>query len=309
MLSIQQMHYIIVLSEQKQFQKASELCFVTQPTLSMQIKKAEETLGYPIFDRSKSPLELTAFGQQLIPIIREILSENDKIDVLTKKMNGTFKEQLRIGIIPTVAAYLVPDMFKIWRDKFEGVQLLIEELRTEELIRAMENKSLDLAILAGPHYDPSMRSIPLFKEEILAYVPHADGDLINTEQLTQLHPWLLSKGNCLRTQMISFCQLKEESPDDSWNYEGGNLDLLLRMVDELGGYSLVPEFYHFDQEQKKSLKHIQTSESQMVPAREIIALMPNRSIKTASIEGLLREVQHFYNRPQQQEMQVLNWKG
>ncbi|MCE2713576.1 MAG: LysR family transcriptional regulator [Cryomorphaceae bacterium] len=111
MLSIQQMQYILSLSEHKQFQKASESCFVTQPTLSMQVKKAEDFLGYPIFDRSRSPLELTIFGEELIPVIREILSENDKIGSIAKKMKGEFKEQIRIGIIPTIAAYMVLDLF------------------------------------------------------------------------------------------------------------------------------------------------------------------------------------------------------
>ncbi len=309
MLSIQQMQYILALSEHKQFQKASESCYVTQPTLSMQVKKAEEMLGYPIFDRSRSPLELTVFGEQLITILREILSENDKIGSLAQKMKGEFREQIRIGIIPTIAAYMVPDLFKTWREKVPGIQLLIEEQRTEELLESMERKSLDVAILAGPHHDPGLRTIPLFTEEILAYVPSVKGKSVSTEQLTELHPWLLSKGNCLRTQMISFCQLKEEASPDSWNYEGGNLELLLKMVEKEGGYSLVPECYRVNDSIKAHLKQIHAPGNESVPAREIIALLPNRSIKRTVIEGLLREVQHFYNRSDHRAMQVIDWKG
>lgn len=309
MLSIQQMQYILALSEFRQFQKASESCFVTQPTLSMQVKKAEEMLGYPVFDRSRSPLELTVFGQELIPILREILSENDKIGSLTQKMKGEYREQVRIGIIPTIAAYMVPDMFRTWREKVPGIQLMIEEQRTEELLDSMERKDLDLAILAGPHHDPSLRTIPLFIEEILAYVPSVKGVSVTTEQLTELHPWLLSKGNCLRTQMISFCQLKDDASPDSWNYEGGNLELLLKMVEQEGGYSLVPEWYKMNEAIKPHLKHVRAVGNEAVPAREIIALMPNRSIKRAPIEGLLREVQHYYNRSDRRTMQVIDWKG
>ena len=100
MISIQQMHYILVLSEQRQFQRASELCFVTQPTLSMQVKKAEEHLGFPIFDRSRNPIELTPFGESLIPVIREVLNESGKIEILLQKLKGNYKEQVKIGIIP-----------------------------------------------------------------------------------------------------------------------------------------------------------------------------------------------------------------
>lgn len=309
MLSIQQMQYILSLSEHKQFQKASESCFVTQPTLSMQVKKAEDFLGYPIFDRSRSPLELTIFGEELIPVIREILSENDKIGSLAKKMKGEFKEQIRIGIIPTIAAYMVLDLFKIWREKVPGIQLVIEEQRTEELLDSMERKALDVAILAGPHNDAKVRTIPLYTEEIFAYTPTIEGESISTEQLADLHPWLLSKGNCLRTQMISFCQLKEENIVHSWNYEGGNLELLMKMVEQDGGYSLVPEFYHLNDNNRSYLKHIHTSGNILVPAREVIALLPNRSIKRNFIESLLREVQHFYNRSDRQAMQIIDWKG
>jgi LysR family hydrogen peroxide-inducible transcriptional activator len=309
MLSIQQMQYILALSEHKQFQKASESCFVTQPTLSMQVKKAEEMLGYPIFDRSRSPLELTVFGKSLIPIIREILSENDKIGTLAQKMKGEFREQIRIGIIPTVAAYMVPDLFSIWREKVPGILLMIEEQRTEELLESMERRSLDLAIMAGPHHDPALRTIPLFTEEILAFVPALSGKTVTTELLTELHPWLLSKGNCLRTQMISFCQLKEDASPDSWNYEGGNLELLLRMVEQEGGYSLVPGNYQLEKRNAEHLKHINAMGSHLVPAREIIALMPTRSIKKSAIEGLLREVQFKYNHTSDPSLKVIDWRG
>lgn len=308
MLSIQQMQYILVLSEQRQFQRASELCFVTQPTLSMQVKKAEDDLGYPIFDRSRNPIELTSFGESLIPIIREVLNETSKIDVLTQKLKGNYKEQIKIGIIPTVAAYLVSDMFKIWMEKIGGVQLLIEEQKTEELLLSMERKELDLAILAGPMNDPGMRTIPLFKEEILVYCPTLNRIEIQASELTELHPWLLSRGNCLRTQMIQFCQLKDEVNSNAWNYEGGNLELLLKMVDLHGGYSLVPEYYHLSDQQKRHLKAIHAEGSNGVPAREIIALVPNRTPKWESLERLIREIQLFYNKVNVKEMEVLNWK-
>lgn len=308
MLSIQQMQYILVLSEQRQFQRASELCFVTQPTLSMQVKKAEDELGYTIFDRSRNPIELTAFGEELIPILREVLNETGKIDTLTQKLKGKYKEQIKIGVIPTVAAYLVPDMFRIWQEKIGGVQLMIEEQKTEELLLSMERKELDMAILAGPINDNRLRNIPLFKEEILVYCPTLDKKEMDASELTELHPWLLSKGNCLRTQMIQFCQLKDEANSEAWNYEGGNLELLLNMVDQHGGYSLVPEFYHINDLQKQHLKSIHSGYSSGVPAREIIALTPNRSLKWDVLDRLIREVQVFYNTGKVKEMEVLNWR-
>jgi LysR family hydrogen peroxide-inducible transcriptional activator len=109
--------------------------------------------------------------------------------------------------------------------------------------------------------------------------------------------------------MISFCQLKEDTSLDSWNYEGGNLELLLKMVEQEGGYSLVPGNYHVEQKHGAHLKHIHAPGNNLVPAREIIALMPARSIKKNAIEGILREVQHTYNRSGNPFMQVIDWKG
>lgn len=309
MLSIQQMNYIVILSEQRHFQKASELCFVTQPTLSMQVKKAEDELGNVIFDRSRSPLELTDFGEKLVPIIREILNENGKIETLIQQLKGNYKEQINIGIIPTVASYLVPDMFSIWKESAKGVQLNMEEQKTEDLLVSLDRKSIDLAILAGPYSDVKTRTIPIYREEILAYTSETEDEGILTDSLMEMHPWLLSKGNCLRTQMVSFCQLKEERDSQEWNYEGGNLELLLKMVDLHGGYTLVPEFYKLNEQQKSNLKHIQTVNYNTVPAREIIALVPNRSLKWSTIERLLRDIQLSYNKGTKDNLEVLNWKG
>jgi len=305
MLSIQQMQYIVALSEEQQFQKASERCFVTQPTLSMQIKKAEEELGHLIFDRSSSPLKLTNFGINLLPILREILSENEKIKLLKDKQNNQFVEEIRLGVIPTIAHFLVPSMFGIWQNELENVKLSIEELKTTELIEALERKEIDLAILAGPHYDPRLRTIPLFNEEILIYCPSIEGSEISLEELQNLHPWLLSKGNCLRTQMIHFCKLND-GVSDAWNYQGGNIDLLTKMVDQNGGYTLVPE--NIDLEGKtENLKHLTSSLG--VPAREIIGLYPERSIKKESVERILREIQFKYGTNRKLEhYNLLSWK-
>ena len=107
MISVQQMHYILVLSEELHFQRASERCFVTQPTLSMQIKKAEETLEAQIFDRSRNPLELTGFGKDLLLIIRDTLNEYGKISELSNKTKGTYKEEIRMGISSKIKSTLI----------------------------------------------------------------------------------------------------------------------------------------------------------------------------------------------------------
>lgn len=306
MISIQQMNYIVVLSEELLFQRASERCFVTQPTLSMQIKKAEETLGYAIFDRDSNPLQLTPSGEKLIPILREILAETDKIKMLSDQLKGQVKEEIRIGIIPTIAAYMLPDLFSTWIADFGNVKLKIRELKTSDVLEALERKELDMAIIAGPHLDPRLRTVPLYLEEIQVYCPEVQQETIHFEQIQQKHPWLLNKGNCLRTQMLHFCQLKDDDNLQDWDYEGGNLPLLIEMVDKNGGYTLVPSHFKLKAAQNAGIKTI--ADLQAAPAREVIAIVPNRSMKMPHLEAMIRQIQHFYGQKKtNKNLLVLDW--
>ncbi|MFM8595529.1 MAG: LysR family transcriptional regulator [Flavobacteriales bacterium] len=300
------MNYIVILSEELQFQRASERCFVTQPTLSMQIKKAEDTLGYAIFDRDAQPLQLTPAGKRLLPIIREILAETEKIKYLSEQLKGNVKEEIRIGIIPTIATYLLPDLFATWVCDFTNVHLKIKELKTTENIEALDKKELDLAIIAGPYHDPRLQTIPLYLEEICIYCPQHKTDTISLEEIQKMHPWLLNQGNCLRTQMLHFCQLNAEQTKADWDYEGGNLPLLLEMVDQQGGYTLIPEHFKLKTEQKTGIKKLAAPFA--APAREIIALTPNRSMKTENIKALIRSMQLYYGiKAKDKHLQVLDW--
>lgn len=307
MISIQQMQYIVVLSEEQQFQRASERCFVTQPTLSMQIKKAEEQLGYLVFDRDSNPLRLTPAGIRLLPILREILSETEKIKYLSDQLKGKIKEEIRLGIIPTVASYLIPQLFGEWQSTFDELKLSIHELKTVDVLEAMERKELDLGIIAGPHMDARLRTIPLYQEEIYIYAPSVTDESIQMSDLQEMHPWLLNQGNCLRTQMVHFCQLKKTVDENAWNYEGGNLPLIMEMVDRHGGYTLIPSNFPLTEIQKRGIKTIRDLHAS--PAREIIALSSNRTGKMQGIESLARSIQFTYGQATKlKQLQVLDWK-
>jgi LysR family hydrogen peroxide-inducible transcriptional activator len=306
MISIQQMQYIVTVAEERQFQRASERCFVTQPTLSMQIKKAEDTLENKIFDRSRSPLELTNYGKRLLPILRDVLSEYDRIRSLSEMEKGEFREQLRIAVIPTIAGYLLPQLFDQWIQELEDVELTIEEMKTEDMLVALEEKTIDLGILAGPVHHPKWRTNVLYHEEILAYTSNCNEPTILSSNLEKEHPWLLSKGNCLRTQMIHFCEL-EGASDKGWNYEGGNIELLIKMVDIHGGYTLVPEHYAASL-RIEGMQRIESDELHEHPAREIIAISPNRSPKWHAIERLIRTVQLRYGQQEHENLKLLDWK-
>ena len=307
MISLQQMQYIIALSEELHFQRASERCFVSQPTLSMQIKKAEDLLGNPIFDRTFNPLSLTVFGNEVVEIIRAILIENDRLKLLKSRYQDNYKEEIKLGVIPTVAAYLIPKMFGHWRTTMGEVKIAIEELTTEVLLDKLVKNEIDIAIFAGPHSSINFKTVPLFVEEILIYCPSYKKKQITINELQQFHPWLLSKGNCLRTQMIQFCQLSDSLREGKWNYQGGNLKLLMEMVDNEGGYTLIPENLPISAKRKKAVIKVKSSFG--APAREIIAVFPSRSMKLKGLNLLALDVQkQFSSEFKQKKLDILGWK-
>lgn len=309
MLSSQQIQYILALTELQHFSRAAEMCFVTQPTLSMQIRKAEETLGFPVFDRNRTPLELTAAGKKLVPLLREIAADFQQIDRLKKQVEGNYLEEIRIGIIPTVSAYLIPALYSKWKTEIPSVRLIIEEQKSEEIIESLQNKKIDFGIMAGPVEDSSLKAIPLYAEEIKAFVPGNKQDNISVEALRQLQPWLLSKGNCLRTQMVNFCELQEDQELNHWNYEGGNLEMLVRMVKLNGGYTLMPDFYkQILPKEAPNLKTILSDVNQKIPARAIIGIVQHKNAKWDSIEKLVRMIQLHFNGSNNKDLVVINWK-
>jgi LysR family hydrogen peroxide-inducible transcriptional activator len=306
MISPQQIAYVLAVYETGSISKAAEQCFVTQPTLSMQLKKTEELLGHQVFYRDTNSMELTDFGKALIPLLQQIQGDFGAIDRISQIYSGTYKERLRIGVIPTVAAYLLIDNFNEWQELLPDTQVFVEELKTEELIEALDQRKVDLAILAGPLNQNNYRITPMFMEEILAYAPGVPGEVLLVDQLKDLQPWLLNKGNCLRTQMMQFCAIDEDQPS-RWNYQGGNMDLLMRMVDQQGGYTLIPEFYHPFVSQSVEFKSIRDHQGSF-PGRSIIAVSAFRHANWDSMEKIIRSVQHKYSKPVAKELELLSWK-
>lgn len=308
MISTQQIQYILQLHETKNFSKAADQCFVTQPTLSMQIKKAENILGFPVFDRDKNPLELTSLGRQLIPILEEVNQANHQINHLSKKASGQFIEELNIGVIPTISAYLIPLLYKKWKKLLPSTRLVIKESKTEELLDQLEHKKIDFAIMAGPLSTITWKIHELYIEELLAYTQKSNKGELSPEDLQDKKPWLLSQGNCLRSQMMQFCSVEKNVSND-WSFEGGNIELLVKMVELNGGYTLIPMHY------KKSLLHtkgsfhsIKERSSNISPARSIIGVQRIRNNKTDSIEKIIHSIQYELNTNPKKDYSIIHWK-
>ena len=302
MISLVQINYILSLLEEKNFQRAADKCFVTQPTLSIQIKKAEKTLGGQLFNRETTPLEATPFLLSILPQLLLIEQDVKALEEEIVKESTGKKERIRIGIIPTVAHYMIPDLYGVFKSQLPNYEIELEEIRTSELLDKLALRKIDLAILSAPSSNHNFQVQKLFIEEIYFYFQHPIA-LKSINELKKLQPWLLSEGNCLRSQMINFCDLKNEAIE-KWNYQGGNIDVLIRMVENYGGYTLIPANY--PQKNLDQSKIVKISDTK--PARNIVACYNRRTSKEPAFYKLFHAIQSIYANEKHENWELLSWE-
>lgn len=250
-MTITQLEYIIALDTHRNFVNAAESCFVTQPTLSMQIQKLEDELGVKIFDRSKQPVIPTNIGSEIILQAREVLKEHSKIIELIQDEKGVIKGTLRLGVIPTVAPYLIPRFLVKFLNKFPDVNLIVNELTTEQIIFQLKNDLLDCGIMASPIKDKNLNESILYYEEFVAYVSNnnklAKKTTIRTEDLDLEDIWILNEGHCMRNQIINLCgERKKGSTKARFEYQTGSVETLKRIVEQDDGITILPELAILD---------------------------------------------------------------
>lgn len=216
-MNIQQLHYVIAIDDQRHFQKAAAVCFVTPATLSIMLKKLEEELGVVIFDRSKHPIVPTEMGKIVIENARAILSAVDKMQYEVKYAapDNEIQGELRVGIIPTLAPYLLhhflPDMIA----RYPRIHVQLKELRTQQVTDYLRRDLIDVGIIALQQESSEFRFRPLFKEKLLVYAPESEGVLrsryILSDDIDVSKLWLLEEEHCLRSQVMNLCSLKRRA--------------------------------------------------------------------------------------------------
>lgn len=242
-MTLQQMEYIVALDQHRHFVNAAEACGVTQPSLSSAIQKLEDELGVRIFNRQSHPITPTEAGLRILRQARTVLREAERIPELVAAESGELATEVRVGVIPTVAPYLVPCFIAAFRQAHPAAALSLTEARTHALIYQLETAQLDMALLATPLNKPQLLEVPLYYEPFVAYfAPHTppqDKDL-HVSDLPGEQLWVLQEGHCLRNQVFRFCG-KEGRHNPT--YEAGSIDTLIRIVDCNGGYTLIPELH------------------------------------------------------------------
>ncbi|MFN4080940.1 MAG: LysR substrate-binding domain-containing protein [Saprospiraceae bacterium] len=244
-MNLQQFEYIDALERTGHFGQAAAACFVTQPTLSMMIKKLEEELGVQIFYRDRQPITPTREGAEIIAHGRRILHQTallrDYVSELREEVSGT----LRIGIIPTLAPYLAPLFLQKLAEEHPRLHIAVKEALTDDLMVMLKKGEADAALAATPLHDPALREERIFDEELWVYAGSSEGlsaqTLLTPQDINLEHLWLLEEGHCLRVQVYDLCRLRElHARRHNLNYEAGSIETLINLVDAQGGVTIIP---------------------------------------------------------------------
>lgn len=295
-----QLEYIVALDTYRHFGLAAEKCFVTQPTLSMQIQKLEEELGVKIFDRTKQPVIPTDIGMKIILQARIVLREAKLIKQIINEQKDIMAGDIRLGIIPTLAPYLLPSLFKNMREKYPQVNLHIKEIITEGVLLELKNNKLDCGLVVTPLNESSIHEDVLFYEDLYVYVSAKNAlfgkKSIRTTEIDPNQLWLPEEGHCFRSQILNLCELKDNA-DFHFKYETGNIETLKRMVDKSDGITILPQLaiMEFGKTEMKRVKQFASP----VPAREISLVTHRNHIKTKLIQILKEEILKFLPKPMQ----------
>ena len=240
-LTLRQLRYFEALARHRHFGRAAEACAISQPALSMQIKELEAALGSELFERAARQVRLTSFGAEFAARARAILRRVDELTDLARSARDGLLGQLRIGVIPTVAPYLLPTLIGNLTAANAGLDIRVRETVTPRLLQELADGLLDTAIVALPVSEPSLTEVALFSEEFVLVRPGADADkpVPNREMLREMRLLLLEEGHCFRDQALSFCNANSARAREM--LDASSLSTLVQMVSAGIGVTLIPE--------------------------------------------------------------------
>lgn len=292
-MTFTQLEYIIALDAYRHFSTAADNCHVTQPTLSMQIQKLEEELGITVFDRSKQPVVPTETGIEVLKQAKNILVQRNMLQELIQQKKGILTGELRIGIIPTLAPYLLPLFIQQFAAKYAQVKLIVSEMTTDLIVRQLREGGIDAGILITPLLQKGIKEYVLFYEELMAYVSRKNAlykkHYVLAKDIDPNKLWLLEEGHCFRSQIENLCELRKMSLSGShFDYETGSIETLRRMVDLNDGITILPELATLDMPPKQ-MQLIRQFKSP-APVREVSVVVHRDFVKKRLVDALKQEI-------------------
>lgn len=290
MPSLQQLEYIVAVEKLRHFGKAADQCHVTQPTLSMQIQKAEEEIGFPIFDRIKKPIVPTAKGLKFITQAKVLLREHHKLMDISRHQGTETSGDFRLGVIPTIAPYVLPLFIEAFSRDFPKIQLYVDELKTDTIVQQLHDDMLDAGLLATPLHESGLSERPIFYEPFYLYVakshPLNARKRIKEEDLDGHEMWLLTDGHCFRNQIVRYCSpAAGEGVFPNVQFEGGNLDTLRYLIRKSQGYTLVPALFVETLSESEKRDYVREFEKP-IPTREVSLVFRRDQWKSDILKAL-----------------------
>lgn len=292
-MTIVQLEYIVAVDTYRSFVVAAEKCFVTQPTLSMQVQKLEDTLGVKLFDRSKQPVTPTEIGVDIIQQARILLGESEKIKEIISDRQRDLSGELKVGIIPTISPYILPKVIKGFIERYPQVKLVVWEQTTEQIINQLKLGTLDCGILSTPLRESALKEIPVFYENFVAYASKnsklSKKKNITPDDIDMEEIWVLNEGHCMREQVLNICQRRKATQGfQHFEYNTGSVETLKRMVEQNNGATILPELALADMSEKQmeKVRYFKSPE----PAREVSIVIQKNFLKRRMIEALKNEI-------------------
>lgn len=294
-MTLTQLKYIVAVDKHRHFATAADSSFVTQPTLSMQIHKLEDELGVVLFDRSKSPVVPTEIGVKVLEQARIILQDARKITDIVQFQETSLSGKFRVGVIPTVAPYLVPRFLHSFLSEHPDVELVFEESLTATILDGLNNDELDAGIIATPVESAHIYTEDLYVEPFAAYLskshPLVEKELLTVADLEQTNIWLLNEGHCFRDQTVKICKEATKNSGSEIEFRSGNLETLKRLVEQNYGMTLLP--WTATQHAKESVSDsgaIIKEFSEPVPCRKVRLAYGRKHLKQSILKAFRESI-------------------
>ena len=292
-MNIQQLEYIVAVDNYRHFEKAADACFVTQPTLSAMIKKLEDELELKIFDRSTQPIRPTAAGSVIIEQARVALRNLRQIKEVAENERNVIQGEFKLGIIPTIAPYIVPELLQKQTAEGEELSLIINESTTDDTIIKLLNGSIDGGLMAGPLNHPQLVEYPIYFEKFYAYVSPHDANYqereIDLQKIDFNTMWLLENVHCFRGQIEHLCQIKRKKTNSApVKYEAGSVETLINVVEQNAGITIIPEMsaMSLSEEKQDNLRTFKNLDAY----REVSLFVSKEYIRKAMLNRVLEMI-------------------
>ena len=290
-MNIQQIKYVIAVEKLRSFGEAAKECYISQPTLSTMIARYEEEIGVIIFDRKTKPVTVTKEGKQIVQQLKILANEFQNLDVKISNLKGELVGKIKVGVIPTIAPYLLPRFLNEWIGKLPKMQFEISELTTDKIIEGIKHRDIDIGIASTPLKEPDLIEHHLYDEPFLLYDKSGSGlkHGFNLKEIDINRLWLLEEGHCMKTQTETICGLrKKRKINSNLEYKSGSIDTLLRFVEKYNGITLLPllSTTEFPLKNQKLLKEFKSP----VPARSVGLIVHKHFIKQNVLAMLKKDI-------------------